>query len=172
MTRFLWSLIVNFALFSLIPYAQAQEPPKPGLEHDHLKRLVGTWNAESESGNGTMTYKMGLGGLWLIGDFEGEFGGMKFQGKGLDTYDATTKKFRSVWVDSFSTFPRIMEGNLSKDYKVMTLTGEGRGPDDKPIKYKSITEIRDADTVSFSLFIVEKDGTEQSMVMIKYKRKK
>jgi hypothetical protein len=119
-----------------------------------------------------MTYKMGLGGLWLIGDFEGEFGGMKFKGKGLDTYDPATKKYRSVWVDSFSTAPRNMEGNLDKDDKVMTMTGEGRGPDGTMVKYKSITEIKDADTVNFSLFMVDKDGKEQPMVTITYKRKK
>ena len=137
-----------------------------------MKRLVGTWDAESESGNGTMTYKMGLGGLWLVGDFEGEFGGLKFQGKGLDTYDSATKKYRSVWVDSFSTSPRIMEGHLDKDDKVMTLTGESPGNGDKPTKYKSITEIKDADTVNFSLIMEDKDGKEQPLVKITYKRKK
>ena len=151
--------------------AQAQEPPKPGKEHDHLKRLVGTWNAETESGKGTMTYKMGLGGLWLIGDFEGEFGGMKFQGKFLDTYDPATKKYRSISVDSFSTAPRIMEGNLDKDKKVMTMTGEGPGQEGRTAKFKSITEIKDADTVNFSLFMVDEDGKEQPTVRITYKRK-
>ena len=172
MALFLRALLASVALLNLVPSARAQEPPKPEKEHDHLKRLVGTWDAETESGKGTMTYKMGLGGLWLIGDFEGEFGGMKFQGKGLDTYDSATKKYRSVWVDSFSTAPRTMEGNLDKDDKVMTMTGEGRGPDGKPAKFKSITEIKDADTVNFGLFMVDKDGKEQPMVKITYKRKK
>jgi Protein of unknown function (DUF1579) len=166
------ALLTGVALLILLPSARAQEPPKPGKEHDHLKRLVGTWDAETEFGTGTMTYKMGLGGLWLVGDFEGEFGGMKFQGKSLDTYDSATKKYRSVWADSFSTAPRIMEGNLDKDDKVMTLTGEGRGPDGMTTKYKSITEIKDADTVNFSLFMVDKDGKEQPLVKITYKRKK
>ncbi len=172
MALFLRALLTSVALLNLVSSAWAQEPPKPGKQHDHLKRLVGTWDAETESGNGTMTYKMGLGGLWLIGDFEGEFGGMKFQGKGLDTYDSATKKYRSIWVDSFSTSPRIMEGTLDKDDKVMTMTGEGRGADDKPAKFKSITEIKDADTMSFSLFMVDNDGKEQPMVNITYKRKK
>ena len=96
---------------------------------------------------------------------------MKFQGKGLDTYDSATKKYRSVWVDSFSIMPRIMEGNLDKDEKVMTMTGEGRGPGGTT-KYKSITEIKDVDTVNFGLFIVDKDGKELPMVKITYKRKK
>jgi hypothetical protein len=172
MALLLRALLASVALLSLVPSARAQEPPKPGKEHDHLQRLVGTWDAETESGKGTMTYKMGLGGLWLIGDFEGEFGGMKFQGKGLDTYDSATKKYRSVWVDSFSSAPRTMEGNLDKDDKVMTMTGEGRGSDGKPARFKSITEIKDADTVNFSLFMMEKDDKEQAMVNITYKRKK
>jgi hypothetical protein len=169
---YLRALLTGVALLILLPSARAQEQPKPGKEHDHLKRLVGTWDAETEFGKGTMTYKMGLDGLWLVGDFDGEFGGMKFQGKGLDTYDPATKKYRSVWVDSFSTTPRIMEGNLDKGDKVMTMTGEGRGPDGTTAKFKSITEIKDADTVNFGLLVVDKDGTEQPIVKITYKRKK
>jgi len=119
-----------------------------------------------------MTYKMGLGGLWLIGDFEGEIAGMKFKGKGLDTYDPGTKKYRSIWVDSLSTAPMVMEGNLDKDNKVMTMTGEGAGPDGKPAKFKTTTEIKDANSVSFSLFMVDKDGKEQPMIKVAYKRKK
>jgi hypothetical protein len=172
MALFLRALLASIALLSLASSSWAQGLPKPGKQHDHLKRLVGTWDAETAGGKGTMTYKMGLGGLWLIGDFEGEFGGMKFQGKGLDTYDPGTKKYRSVWVDSFSTSPRTLEGNLDKDDKVMTLTGEGRGPDGKVAKFKTITELKDADTVNFTLFMADRDGKEQPMVHITYKRKK
>lgn len=165
-------VLTGIALLILLPSARAQEPPKPGKEHDHLQRLVGAWDAETDYGKGTMTYKMGLGGLWLSGDFEGEFGGMKFQGKSLDTYDAATRKYRSVWVDSFSTAPRVMEGSLDKNNKVMTMTGEGGGADGMTAKYKSTTEIKDADTVEFGLFMVEKDGMERPLVKITYKRKK
>ncbi len=166
------AFLTVIALLIQLPSAQAQEPPELGKEHDYLKRLVGTWDAESDFGTGTMTYRMGLNGLWLIGEFEGEFGGLKFQSLSLDTYDSMTKKYRSVWADSFSTLPRIMEGTLDKYDKVMTLTGEGRGQDDLPAKYKSITEIKDADTVNFALSLVEKDGKEHSLVTITYKRKK
>lgn len=169
---YLRALLTVTSLLILLSSARAQELPKPGKEHDILKRLVGTWDAETESGNGTMTYKMGLGGLWLIGDFDGEFGGIKFQGKGLDTFDPATKKCRSVWVDSFSTAPRIMEGNWDEDNKVMTMTGEGPWKQGKTAKYKSITEIEGPDTVNFSLFVVDELGKEQPMVKITYKRKK
>jgi hypothetical protein len=170
--EYLRVLLIGVALLLLLPAARAQETPKPGTEHEHLKQLVGTWDAESEFGKGTMTYQMGLGGLWLIGDFEGDFGGVKFQGKGLDTYDSATKKYRSVWVDSFTTGPRIMEGNLDKDNKVMTMTGEGPGHDGKTGKFKSIAEMKDADTVNFTLFMMDKDGKEQPVVKLTYKRKK
>ena len=169
---YLRALLTGVALLILLASARAQEPPKLGKEYDHLKRLVGTWNAETESGKGTMTYKMGLGGQWLIGDFDGEFAGIKFQGKYLDTYDPATKKYRSIGVDSFSTAPRIMEGNLDKDNKIMTMTGEGPWVQGKTARFKSITEIIDADTVNFSLFMVDKDGSEQQTVQITYKRKK
>jgi hypothetical protein len=164
------ALMTAFAVMILPTTVYAQ--PKPGKEHEHLTRLTGTWVAESEHGKGTMTYKMGLDGLWLVGDFDGEFGGMKFQGKSLDTYDGATKKYRTVWVDSFSTAPRNMEGDLDKDASIMTMTGEGRGPDGTMVKYKSVTEIKDADTMNFSLFMADKDGKEQPMVKIAYKRKK
>ena len=66
----------------------------------------------------------------------------------------------------------ITEGNLNKDNKVMTMTGEGPWQQGKTAKFKSITEIKDADTVNFSLFMVDKDGKEQPMVKLTYKRKK
>jgi len=170
--RYLRALLTCVALLILLPLARAQELPKPGKEYDHLRRLVGTWDAETENGKGTMTYKMDLGGLWLIGDFEGEFGGKKLLGKFLDTYDPATKKYRSIWLDSFSPVPRIMEGNLDKDNKVMTMTGEGPLQQGKTAKFESITEMKDSDTVNFTLFMVGKDGKEQPIVKITYKRKK
>src|SRR5262249_31409183 len=82
----------------------AQAPPKPGPELEHLKQLVGVWDATvSVGGKGTMTYKMDLGGLWLVSEYEGEFGDQKFQGRGLDTYDSAKKKYVTVWADSMST---------------------------------------------------------------------
>src|SRR5262249_6297977 len=61
----------------LAPIGRAQEPPKPGPEHEVLKKLEGTWEATMKFGGmeskGTMIYKMDLGGLWLTSNFEGDF---------------------------------------------------------------------------------------------------
>ena len=98
------------------PSVRAQEPPKPGPEHEMLKKMEGNWDLVMKFGGmetkGTVVYKMELGGLWLAGSLESELFGTKFQGKSLDTYDAGKKKFIGVWVDSMCTQPMILGGHL------------------------------------------------------------
>jgi hypothetical protein len=155
----------------------AQPPaPKPGPEHERLKKLEGTWEATVKSGagesKGIMTYKLDLGGLWMVSDFKGEFAGQKFQGKGFDGYDPAKKKYVSVWVDSMSVTPMLGEGTFDKEGKVLTQLGEGPGMDGKMTKYKSVTEFKDADTMVFTMSSPGPDGKDQVMLMINYKRKK
>src|SRR5262245_55426309 len=81
----------------LVATASAQEPPKPGPEHAKLKELVGTWDATfsmmGQESKATAIYRMGPGGLWLLSNFNGEIGGMKFSGHGVDGYDTAKKKY-------------------------------------------------------------------------------
>jgi Protein of unknown function (DUF1579) len=153
--------------------APAQEPPKPGPEHEMLKKMEGTWDATMKfagmESKGTMIYKMELGGLWLTSSFEGEFGGGKFSGRGLDTYDAGKKKFISVWVDSMVTTPMILEGTYDKDKKTLTMSTDFPGPDGKVMKWKSTTEMPDNDNMTFNMFMG--DGKDPAFT-ITYKRKK
>ena len=157
-------------------FVLAQAPAKPGPEHDYLKKMEGTWDATVKFGDqeskGTMTHKMELGGRWLTSDFEGDFGGQKFQGKGFDGYDPVKKKYVAVWVDSMSNSPMVSEGTLDKEGKVMTMLSEGPGMDGKPTKYKSVSEIKDDDTILFTMSSVDKEGKDQTMMTITYKRKK
>jgi hypothetical protein len=171
-------VILVLCVAAALPVAtvRAQQPPKPGPEIEKLKALEGTWDATvkmmGNESKATATYKMGVGGMWLVSDFEGEFGGMKFQGKGMDTYDASKKKYISVWVDSMSTSPMVMEGSYDKDGKILTMTGEGPGEDGKPTKYKSVSEMKDKDSMLFKMYTVGKDGKDAEMMTITYKRKK
>lgn len=164
---------VALAAAVAVPAARAQESPKPGPEHDMLKKLEGTWDATMKGmgmeSKGTMSYKMELGGLWLTSNFEGEFGGMKFQGKGFDTYDAGKKKFIGVWVDSMMTVPLVMEGTYDKDKKALTLSGEGPGPDGKPTKMKTVTTFTDDNSMHFEMFMAD---SKEPGFTISYKRKK
>jgi hypothetical protein len=159
----------------LTPWATAQPPqPKPGPEHDMLKTLVGTWDATVKYGDqeskGTMVYKLELGGMWLVGNYEGEFGGTKFQGKSLDTYDPLKKKYVNIWVDSMSARHMTFEGTFDKDKGMLTMFGEGIGMDGKPVKYKEVTHYKDNDTMVFTMSTVG-DG-DNPQLTITYKRRK
>jgi hypothetical protein len=151
----------------------AQEMPRPGPEHALLKKRVGTWTTTLKSGDmehkGTVTYKMELGGLWLVGSLHSDLDGAKFSGKSLDTYDARKKKYVSVWFDSMSTTPLTMEGTYDKKNKTLTMVGEGVGRDGKPAKWRSVSKMPDNDTVHMSMYVG--DGKEP-MFTVTYKRKK
>ena len=162
------------ALFTVaVPAASAQDFPKPGPEHEILKKLSGNWDTTMKmmgmESKGHATYKMEVGGLWLVSTFEGEIAGTKFSGRGLDSYDAGKKKYVGIWVDSMSTTPMTMEGTYDKTKKTLTMMGEGPGESGKPTKYRTVSEMTDDDTVNFSMYMG--DGKEP-MFTILYKRKK
>lgn len=176
MLKFSRSFLVLALSFVFVFATLAQEAPKPGAEHQRLKALEGTWDATIKAGpnesKGTATYKMELGGLWLTTDFQGEIEGAKFTGRGFDGYDAQKKKYVGIWVDSMATLPVISEGTFDKDGKVLTMVGEGPGPDGKPMKYKMTTVYKDKDTMHWTMFGPGADGKDAEMFSITYKRRK
>jgi hypothetical protein len=168
-----WFCAAVLAAVVAVPPARAQEFPKPGPEHELLKKLEGTWEATMKGmgmeSKGTMTYKMDVGGLWLTSNFEGDFGGAKFHGKGFDSYDAGKKKYVGVWVDNMITTPLVMEGSYDKDKKALTMTGDATGPDGKPAKMKTVTHFKDDNNVHFEMFMGDE---KEPAFTITYKRKK
>lgn len=172
MTSLRW-VCTAAAVVLMVPAVRAQEGAKPGPEHEALKKLEGTWDATMKFGGaeskGTMVYKMELGGLWLASSFDGKFGDGKFSGKGFDTYDATKKKYVSVWMDSMSTTPMMMEGDYDKEKKTVTLSGTGMGPDGPASKFKSVSVLKDDDTIHFSMYMGD---AKEPAFTIDYKRKK
>jgi hypothetical protein len=153
--------------------AFAQEMPRPGPEHAMLKALEGTWTTTMKVGDqetkGKVKFKMVLGGLWLSSELEGELFAQKYEGRSLDTYDPTKKKYFSIWVDSMSAAPVLMEGSYDKEKKEMTMAGEGPGMEGKATKYKSISRQVDADTRIMTMWVGE--GKDHSFT-VTYKRKK
>ncbi|MBN9518906.1 DUF1579 domain-containing protein [bacterium] len=150
-----------------------QAPATPGPEHAILKAKEGTWETTMKAGGmefkGTVTYKMELGGLWLVGAMDSDLGGQRFTGRSLDSYDAGKKKYIGIWVDSMSTHPMVMEGTYDQATKTLTTVGEGPGMDGKNAKWKAVAVTKDADTEHFSMYVG--DGKEP-MFTIVYKRKK
>ena len=163
------------ALFVGVALVRAQEAPKPGPEHEKFKELVGEWDATvkmagSES-KAKATYKLDFGGFYLIENFEGDFGGMKFKGRGQCGYCPIKKKYFTIWIDSMSPSPMMMMGSFDKDGKTLTEEGEGPGMDGKMAKFKSVSTMTDKDTIEFKMSTVA-DGKENEMMSITYKRKK
>ncbi|MFO0938588.1 MAG: DUF1579 domain-containing protein [Gemmataceae bacterium] len=160
------TVVLGFSAF-------AQDAVKPGPEHELLKKHVGTWTTTMSAGGmdakGSVTFKMELGGLWLIGDMQSELFGMKFNGKSMDSYDQAKKKYVSVWADSMSTGPVITEGTYNPEKKTLTMTGEGPGMDGKTSKYKSVTEFKDDDTFIMTMYMGD---TKEASFVVTYKRKK
>jgi hypothetical protein len=168
-----WFCAIAVCIFLTSPRTVAQEPPKPGPEHDILKKHVGTWDLvmsfDGMETKGTVVAKMELGGLWLVSSLECDLFGNKFYGKGLDTYDAATKKYVSVWVDSMGTRPLTLEGTYDPATGALTLTGEGPGMDGKPTTFRSVTKIPDENTINFSMYMGDR---KEPAFTIVYKRRK
>jgi len=152
-----------------------QEPPKPGPEHEHLKQLEGVWDATAKAAGGetkgTLGRKMDLNGLWLLEHFQGEAGGMKFEGRGATSYDAAKKKYVNVWIDSMSTSPMVSEGTYDKSTKTLTMKGDMPLPDGKSMKITMVTVTMDANTNVFTMTGSSADGKDFEMIKITYKRR-
>src|SRR5688500_16062582 len=101
MKTLLTAALVSSAFLLLFLRASAKDeqpgreelaPPKPGPEHDILKKDAGIWDATiqemTEPGappkesKGVETNTLACGGLWLVTDFKGEMMGQPFQGHG------------------------------------------------------------------------------------------
>jgi Protein of unknown function (DUF1579) len=162
------------AATAMVSTSQAQLGPGP--EHAKLKELVGDWDCVVKMGGteskGSATYRLDMGGMWVISEFKGEFGGQSFKGMGIDGYDQTKKKYTGVWVDSMTSAPMVSEGTYDSTGKILTMTGEQVGPDGKMVKNKMTSEMKSPDLMLFTMYMVGADGKETPMMTIEYKRKK
>lgn len=176
-------LSVALGLLFLPGFGRAQEFPKPGPEHEHLKAMAGEWDAEVKfyakpgeapiESKGQYSGKLDVGGFFLITDFKGSpVGGEKFHGRGLTGYDPFKKKYTGVWVDSMSPAMYTTEGEFDKQGKVYTETMQGPGPDGKVVKMRLTTEIKDKDHMVFKMYSPAEDGKEKLTMEISYARKK
>lgn len=173
MRRVFFSCAVVVSLIFTSASLSAQAPQSPGKEHEELKAMEGVWDAAMKMPDGSEVnaeseYKMTCEGMWLASDFRGDFGGLKFHGKGLDGYDPAKKQYVSIWVDSMSGSPMVMRG--TKQGKVTTMMGEGPGPAGDA-KYKTISTQDGSDKMSFQMFTTT-DGKDEEIMSITYTRRK
>lgn len=154
--------------------------PKPGPEHDILRKMMGTWeaavtmkmdeNAPESKSTGVETNTM-LGGFWVVQDVKGDMGGMPFYGHAMHGYSLTKKKYISVWSDSMGSDWEIFEGDM-RDGKL-----EMRGETPNPfvpgtiMKHRTVAEFKDNDTRTYTMYEIRGDK-EMKVLWIEYKRKK
>ena len=168
------TVIFTLALVGAAPLTAQQFDLKLGPEHAFLKEGEGVWDATAKSmgkeSKGKLSCKMALNGLWMLEHYEGDAGGVAFEGRGATTYDPAKKKFVNVWIDSMVPSPMISEGTYDKSKKSMTLLGNMPMPDGKSMKSSITITYKDANTKVLSLK-GNMDGKEFEMVEITYKRR-
>lgn len=154
--KFLYSVFIVLDVCLLLgASAFAQDAAVPKGEHpqgfDVLKQFEGTWETMSTSvatdkqpqskSTGTMTSKL-LGNNWIVNDYQGDVGGMKFKANQTLRFDKDNDKFDGTWVDSFMT----MEWELSGAVNDNVLTINSQGPDyarpGKTTGYRDIYEFK------------------------------
>ena len=165
--------------------AMGQTLPKPTAEHKVLAADEGTWDATIKSfaagpdaepmvSKGTEVNTVLTGGLWALSKFDGDFGGMKFEGRGQFGYDPIKKKYVGSWIDSLNPTLSVLEGTYDSKTKTMTFVGEATDPSTKS-KYtqKMVTTAKADGTRVFTLYIKFDGGADEVKLMeVNYQRRK
>ncbi len=181
MLRIRFALALALAAAALPVVAAQEGPPQPGPEHAVLKELVGTFDFVSkfkmtpeqpwQETKGTEINELILGGFWLSSRLTGDFLGMAFEGRTMLGYDTFKKKYVSTWVDNFGPWMLSTEGSYDAKAKTMSLAGEGFEPmQNRMVRVRMVTEIKDADHHVFSYYTTAPDGKEWKSMEISYAR--
>jgi hypothetical protein len=146
----------------------------PGEPHKLLAKMEGTWTTRSRgylegkpAGDfsvGTCEQKLILDGHYLRQEYTGNMMGTPFTGLNFLGYNNHTKKYESIWIDSLSTAIYFFTGKASADGKTITqeciYDDAVRGQS----VWRSITRIKDNNTVEFEMFITPKGGKQEKMM--------
>jgi len=155
----------------------------PGPHHQAMMKSVGKWTTTSKTwmqpgappteSTGTATVEGLLDGRFIMETSKSTLMGMPFEGRGIFGYDNTTKKHIGTWFDSFGTMMMHLEGTCDGACKVLTMTSEYMDPATKTMKkFKMVSKEVSPDETTNVMYDVAKDGTENKMMEMTYKRQK
>jgi Protein of unknown function (DUF1579) len=146
----------------------------PGESHKLLAKLEGTWTTKTagyregkrvaEESTGTSGKKLILGGHYLQEEYSGDMMGAPYSGISILGYNNHTKKFESIWIDSMSTAIYYFAGKASADGRTITQECGYDDPVKGPCVWRTVTRIRDDNTLEFEMFSIPKDGKEEKMM--------
>lgn len=147
----------------------------PGEPHKLLAKLEGSWTTRSRSWTepgkppiesiGTCEQKLVLDGHYLQQVYTGDMMGTPFTGINILGYNNHTKKYESIWLDSFSTAIYFFVGKGSSDGKTITQDCSYDDPVKGPVVWRSVTRIKDDNTLEFDMFVTPKGGAKKEKMM-------
>jgi len=160
---------------------QPSSHPGPSTVQLRVAALVGyvktqntMWmdGAETKT-EGTAHSEWAMDGRYVISKHTGNFGGMPFQGMGIDGYDNIDAKYFSLWIDNMSTGIMFMTGKADPAGKVFTFTGEGADPmqPGKKKRMREVTTINSAEKHTSEFFESGPNGKEFNSMTIVYTKK-
>ncbi len=145
----------------------------PGPEHAYLAESVGMWNvsakmwmdpsAPPENSSALSTIQPILGGIFFMERFQGDMGGMPFDGLLIIGYSNFQEQFMSVWMDSMNTTMSPMTGHRDEN-GVLHMSGtaiDAMSPEGRPMRLT--VETQTADRTLFRMYHTM--GGEESMIM-------
>jgi Protein of unknown function (DUF1579) len=155
---------------------------EPQQEHHWLDRLVGEWTYEGEASMGPdqppaknrgVEVVRSLGGLWTIGEGEGEMpeGGTARTVMTLG-YDPKAGRFVGTFIASMITHLWIYSGSLDESGKVLALDAEGPSfTGEGTAKYRDSIEFLDDDHRVLTSHALGEDGRWHLFMTAHYRRK-
>jgi hypothetical protein len=155
------------------------EAATPGKEHADMVKMVGDWSVDVDDFTaGTKrtykadsTFKLILGGRYLVQEYKSDFGGMVFEGIGTTAYDKVRKVYVDTWIDSMGTGVIYSEGTVNADGKLvmegkMTMPDQGKASPFKSVSYE------EGDKHIFEMHMDTPAGPNQLAMRFVYSRKK
>jgi Protein of unknown function (DUF1579) len=144
--------------------------PEPSKEHQWLHRLIGDWTMEAEcsmgpdqpplKSSGRETVRS-LGGLWTIGESEGEMpGGGSSQSIMTLGYNPQSGLFVGSFVTGCMTHLWPYSGSLDAQQNILTLDSEGPSitDDGTTARYQDIIEFQSDDHRTLTSRYLAGDG--------------
>ncbi|MEY8848616.1 DUF1579 domain-containing protein [Psychroserpens sp. XS_ASV72] len=153
---------------------------KPSKFHKWIAQFDGTWSGQSKmwmdpkqppmESKMVTTNEMILEGRYQRSTNTGRMMEQEFVGEGIMGYDNASKKFVSTWIDNMGTGIIFMEGELSKDEKILTLYGMMKDPiSGKDMKIKQTLTLVSDNEHKFEMYMIT-DGNEFKTLEIMYTR--